>query len=257
LIAKKAQAQVLSQLRRFEREDLAVLLGVIDGSHAALKRDGDGWAIRGKRGKIVCDCGMFNVHIGCASRRHWARSKRVLSEDLCTITADGYDSGVLRLSRLPEGEEIDELRHAIGLRPTRPAHAAAHLHMGLHHDRPEVDGLAHGDRERDRSRPEPRLPNAGKTPGCTGSASSQRCEDTSTGGRIMSLGLRFGSYRPKPSRKVAAFERVQTVVEWARETGISSDTINERLKKGWPAEKSLTAKPGRWANRQSDEGSTA
>ena len=72
-------AEALEHLRQFERADLRVLLRVIDGAAAALKLDahGDG-IISGGRGSIVCNCGLFTIHVGCRSRRHWAYAKRTL-----------------------------------------------------------------------------------------------------------------------------------------------------------------------------------
>ena len=65
-------AEALKHLRQFERADLRVLLRVIDGAAAALKLDahGDG-IISGGRSSIVCNCGLFTIHVGCRSRRHW------------------------------------------------------------------------------------------------------------------------------------------------------------------------------------------
>src|SRR6516164_9958542 len=65
-------AETLKHLRQFERADLRVLLRVIDGAAAALKLDAHGdWIISGGRGSIVCNCGLFTIHVGCRSRRHW------------------------------------------------------------------------------------------------------------------------------------------------------------------------------------------
>jgi len=72
-------AEALKHLRQFERADLRVLLRVIDGAAAALKLDahGDG-IISGGRGSIVCNRGLFTIHVGCRSGRHWAYAKRTL-----------------------------------------------------------------------------------------------------------------------------------------------------------------------------------
>ena len=104
-------AEALKHLRQFERADLRVLLRVIDGAAAALKLDAHGdWIISGGRGSIVCNCGLFTIHVGCRSRRHWADA----------IARDGYDAGSLRLDRLPvDAEEAALLRHAVGLRQRR------------------------------------------------------------------------------------------------------------------------------------------
>ena len=60
-------AEALKHLRQFERAD-----SVIDGAAAALKLDAHGdWIISGGRGSIVCNCGLFTIHVGCRSRRHW------------------------------------------------------------------------------------------------------------------------------------------------------------------------------------------
>ena len=98
-------AEALKHLRQFERADLRVLLRVIDGAAAALKLDAHGdWIISGGRGSIVCNCGLFTIHVGCRSRRHWAYAKRTLG-GLCSIARDGYDAGSLRLDRLPVDAE--------------------------------------------------------------------------------------------------------------------------------------------------------
>ena len=118
-------AEALKHLRQFERADL--LLRVIDGAAAALKLDahGDG-IISGGRGSIVCNRGLFTIHVGCRSWRHWAYAKRTLG-GLCSIARDGYDAGSLRLDRLPvDAEEAALLGHAVGLRQRRPG-AADHL----------------------------------------------------------------------------------------------------------------------------------
>src|SRR6516165_10118627 len=120
-------AEALKHLRQFERADLRVLLRVIDGAAAALKLDAHGdWIISGGRGSIVCNSGLFTIHVGCRSRRHWAYTKRTLG-GLCSIARDGSDAGSLRLDRLPvDAEEAALLRHAVGLRQRRPG-AADHL----------------------------------------------------------------------------------------------------------------------------------
>jgi hypothetical protein len=123
----RAHAEVLRRLRRFDRRDLAVVLRVLNAAHGALRLDDDGWTIRGKRGVIVCNNGLFTLHIGCGSRRHWVYAKKMLAGRLCTLTCDGYDTGALRLDRLPsDDEEAALVRHACGLRQHRPS-AADHL----------------------------------------------------------------------------------------------------------------------------------
>ena len=129
-------AEALKHLRQFERAD-----SVIDGAAAALKLDAHGdWIVSGGRGSIVCNCGLFTIHVGCRSWRHWAYAKRTLG-GLCSIARDGYDAGSLRLDRLPVDAE-EALRHAVGLRQRRRG-AADHLELGLKTGEPllEVFGL--------------------------------------------------------------------------------------------------------------------
>ena len=104
-------AEALKHLRQFQRADLRLLLRVIDGAAAALKPDAHGdWIISGGRGSIVCNCGLFTIHVGCRSRRHWAYAKRTLG-GLCSIARD---AGSLRLDRLPvDAEEAALLGHAV------------------------------------------------------------------------------------------------------------------------------------------------
>ena len=74
-------AEALKHLRQFERADLRVLLRVIDGAAAALKLDAHGDWIVSSGGSIVCNCGLFTIHVGCRSRqrrsangrKHWRR----------------------------------------------------------------------------------------------------------------------------------------------------------------------------------------
>ena len=81
-------AEALKHLRQFEGADLRVLLRVIDGAAAALKLDahGDG-IISGGRGSIVCNCGLFTIHVGCRSRRHWGlRTVASIGEEVLRTT---------------------------------------------------------------------------------------------------------------------------------------------------------------------------
>lgn len=52
----------------------------------------------------------------------------------------------------------------------------------------------------------------------------------------------------RSSRFIEAFGRSQTLVEWARETGISRALISHRLRAGWSVEESLTVAPSKSAN---------
>ena len=113
----------LNQLRQLDRADLAVLLTAVNGAKNALKRDECGdWIIIGTRGTIRACNGTFSVFVACWSRRHWFFVRQALA-GFCSVTQDGDDEGVLRLTRLPVGEEIVRLRHVIGLRQTGPAPA--------------------------------------------------------------------------------------------------------------------------------------
>src|SRR6516164_5811123 len=118
----------LAQLRKLDREDLGVMLRVLHGAKKALKaRDecGDP-VIIGSRGAIRATHGTFSIFVTCRdSRKRWNNIKRATAE-FAICTQDGDDEGVLRLTRLPEGEEIALLRKIVGLRQTQmmPSSAA-------------------------------------------------------------------------------------------------------------------------------------
>jgi hypothetical protein len=115
----------LNYFRQRDRADLAVLLGTVNGAHTALKRDQRGDpVIAGSRGSIRACNGSFSIHVACRSRRHWFFVKKAMAS-FCTIAQDGDDEGILRLNRLPVGEEAGRLRAAIGLRQTRPPPAVS------------------------------------------------------------------------------------------------------------------------------------
>jgi hypothetical protein len=95
-------AEALAHIRQIECSDLVVLLGVVNGAHAALKRDDSGdWIIAGSSSIWSCN-GMFSVHVACQTRRRWRFVKQAL--DFC-----------------------DRIPAAIGLRQTRSSAAADHL----------------------------------------------------------------------------------------------------------------------------------
>jgi hypothetical protein len=50
------------------------------------------------------------------------------------------------------------------------------------------------------------------------------------------------------NRLLTAFGRTRTVSRWAREFGIHSRTLRDRIDRGWSAEKALTT-PTRWSTR--------
>jgi hypothetical protein len=99
----------LNHLRQLDRADLAVFLTAVNGAKNALKRDECGdWIIIGTRGTIRACNGAFSVFVAGRSRRHWFFVKKALA-GFCSITQDGDDEGVLRLTRLPAGEEIVQI----------------------------------------------------------------------------------------------------------------------------------------------------
>jgi hypothetical protein len=111
----------LAQLRKLDREDLGVMLRVLHGAKKAFKaRDecGDP-VIAGSRGAIwVCN-GTFSIFVNCCeSRKRWNNIKRATA-GFADCTMDGDDEGVLRLTRLPVGQEIALVRKIVGLRQTR------------------------------------------------------------------------------------------------------------------------------------------
>ena len=109
----------LAQLRKLDREDLGMMLRVLHGAKKALKaRDecGDP-VIAGSRGAIWACNGTFSIFVKCCeSRKRWNNIKRATA-GFAVCTMDGDDEGVLRLTRLPSGEEIALVRkidHADG-----------------------------------------------------------------------------------------------------------------------------------------------
>jgi hypothetical protein len=119
--------QALYRIRALDRGDLVTLLGVINGASNSLRRDeGGDWAVIGSRGSIRACGGTFSVFVAGRSRRHWFFVKKALA-GFCAVAQDGDDEGILRLNRLPIGEEAARLRAVIGLRQTRPSAAADHL----------------------------------------------------------------------------------------------------------------------------------
>jgi hypothetical protein len=115
----------LAKLRAHDHVDLQGILSHLRGAFRALRRDecGDP-CITGSRGTIRANSGVISVYVACRSARHWGFVKKSLI-GFCTVTQDGDDEGVLRFDRLPAGDEIVQLRDAIGLRQTRPGNAMA------------------------------------------------------------------------------------------------------------------------------------
>jgi hypothetical protein len=118
---------VLAQLRKLDREDLGMMLRVLHGAKRALKaRDecGDP-VIAGSRGAIRATNGTFSIYVRCCdSRKRWNNIKRATA-DFAIRTMDGDDEGVLKLTRLPVGEEIALVRKIIGIRQTQTMPSSA------------------------------------------------------------------------------------------------------------------------------------
>jgi hypothetical protein len=111
----------LAQIRKLERADLEVLLGVLHGAKISLRRDDSGdWNIIGGRGRIVCCNGSFTITIDLRSSRRWRSARRALAS-FTTCVQDGDGEGVLRIDHLPSVDEAARLRDVIGLRQTRPS----------------------------------------------------------------------------------------------------------------------------------------
>jgi hypothetical protein len=49
--------------------------------------------------------------------------------------------------------------------------------------------------------------------------------------------------------KLLAFGRTRTIIDWARETGISREVIFKRIREGWPPERILTTPVRRFGSR--------
>ena len=116
----------LAQLRKLDREDLGVMLRVLHGAKKALKaRDEHDPVIAGSRGAIRACNGRFSIFVKCCeSRKRWNNIKRATA-GFAVCTMDGDDEGVLRLTRLPVGEEIALVRKIVGLRQTMPMASSA------------------------------------------------------------------------------------------------------------------------------------
>lgn len=52
------------------------------------------------------------------------------------------------------------------------------------------------------------------------------------------------SRNTRRNRRMLAFGQELTLVEWAAKTGLGEMTIHCRIKRGWPVEDALSAKPG-------------
>ena len=48
----------------------------------------------------------------------------------------------------------------------------------------------------------------------------------------------------RANRIISAFSRSMSLAEWSDATGLDTNTISNRIKRGWPVEKTLTTKPG-------------
>jgi hypothetical protein len=116
----------IAAIREVERNDLSTLRGVIDAAKTCLRRDDDGeWRLFGSRGFIATTGGNFTVTV---TGGRWRAVKRSLV-GLCSAVQDYPAEDTLRLDHLPiNDDEAACLRHAIGLRSTRPAATADHLH---------------------------------------------------------------------------------------------------------------------------------
>jgi hypothetical protein len=117
----------LSRLRAGDRIDLERVRSHLHAAFKALRRDecGDP-CITGSRGAIRANSGVISVYVVCRSARHWGYVRKSLL-GFCAVTQDGDEEGVLRLERPPIGDEIAQLRDAIGLRQTRPGNPLANL----------------------------------------------------------------------------------------------------------------------------------
>jgi hypothetical protein len=124
-----AAATVLAHLRMLSRNDLATLQGVIGASKAVLCKDADGdWWLTGRPGcYVTATNGTYTIVIEAGTQGRWRSTKRQLA-DFTMVTLDACDAGALKLTRLPNEIENAALRAALGLRQTRPASSADHLH---------------------------------------------------------------------------------------------------------------------------------
>jgi hypothetical protein len=111
-----------------DKAQLKAMLTALNGANRALRLDECvAWMINGSRGDIYTwgDGKDFILVIGCHSVRAWTAMKKRLH--FCRVTQDGDEEGCLRLDHLPDAEEAEAVRFAIGLRQTRPPEQADKL----------------------------------------------------------------------------------------------------------------------------------
>jgi hypothetical protein len=116
----------VSREAQLDKDRLEQLREALNGALRGLRRDECGtWHLLGSRGRVYRDGDGWLLFVTCRSGKHWAFTKKRLA--FCRVTQDGEDEGCLRLDRLPSSEEAEEIRHAVGLRQTKPPPQAGFL----------------------------------------------------------------------------------------------------------------------------------
>jgi hypothetical protein len=107
------------------------LLAALNGAANALRRDYSGaWTINGSRGHVYTwgdgKSWVLVLHGDpyiLRSKKKWTWIKRALS--FCEVTQDGDEEGCLRLFDLPDPDQAEAIRDALGISQTRPPPANA------------------------------------------------------------------------------------------------------------------------------------
>lgn len=99
-----------------DRARLVRLQDALNAAKNSLRRDECGaWCIEGRCGRVYTwgDGSSYCVQVRSRSKRHWTATKNRLT--FCTLTQDGEEEGVFRLTALPTEEQARALRTALGL----------------------------------------------------------------------------------------------------------------------------------------------
>ena len=114
--------------RSKDRPAMLTLVDTLATRPQLLRRDECGdWNLFGKAGHVyaIPEANAYYFMVRCRSSKTWNHLKRRLS--FCTLTQDGDDEGVFRLSGLPNETQAGLLRTALGLplrRRLSPEHCA-------------------------------------------------------------------------------------------------------------------------------------
>jgi len=105
--------------RKPDRDLLIKLVEALQVSRNNLRRDPCGdWNIVGRRGHISTDALALYVYTAPGTERRWRKAKHVLN--FMTVTVDGDDEGILKMSGMPTPLQAGTLRKFLGLRKAIP-----------------------------------------------------------------------------------------------------------------------------------------